>query len=56
MNSIFAMLCVALIAVVTGCGKDEGESANARTERLLRAATWKISFQVPVAGHTGLPS
>jgi hypothetical protein len=55
MNSIFAMVCVALMTTFSGCNKDEAESAEARTERLLKSATWKLNrLTVDGVDRTGL--
>lgn len=43
MDSILAIVCVVLLTIFSGCNKDEGESARARTERLLKSATWKLN-------------
>jgi hypothetical protein len=40
---ILAVVCIVLMATFSACNKDEGESAQARTERLLKSATWKLN-------------
>ncbi|MBT1698875.1 hypothetical protein KK083_18420 [Fulvivirgaceae bacterium PWU4] len=43
LESLLAMACVVLLTTFSGCNKDEGESARARTERLLKSASWKLN-------------
>jgi hypothetical protein len=43
MSSILVMVCIVITITFSGCNKDEAESAGARTERLLKSATWKLN-------------